>query len=36
MPEKEVHPIRIVKAVADPIFLDKGNYIQFVSTSQIK
>ena len=36
MPEKEVYPIRNCAGCGDPIFLDKGNYIQFVSTSQIK
>ena len=36
MPEKEIYPIRNCAGCGDPIFLDKGNYIQFVSTSQIK
>jgi hypothetical protein len=36
MPEKEIYPMRNCAGCGDPIFLDKGNYIQFVSTSQIK
>jgi hypothetical protein len=36
MPEKKVYPMRNCAGCGDPIFLDKGNYIQFVSTSQIK